>query len=133
MVPNEAGLLKDLDHSDLDARAVALVSAPLNQALDGTPLTAVPEQARIRQYTPNQIELNVEASGRALLVLSELFYPGWTASVNGKSAPVWKVDGALRAIVVPRGRSTVALHYAPRSVYAGAMISLACFALGLGV
>jgi uncharacterized membrane protein YfhO len=73
------------------------------------------------------MELDVHAAGRALLVLSELYYPGWAASVNGKPARIWKVDGFLRGIVVPLGDSQVSLRYRPASIYIGAAVTVAAF------
>ena len=70
--------------------------------------------------------------GRSLLVLSELYYPGWTASVNGKTQRIWKVDGALRGIVVPQGDSQVSLHYRPVSLYIGAALSVIAFGTVVG-
>ena len=69
----------------------------------------------------------MRAASRALLVLSEPFYPGWQVTVNGREAPVWKVDGGLRAIVVPAGDSAVTLKYRPASFRLGAALSAAAF------
>jgi uncharacterized membrane protein YfhO len=87
---------------------------------------------RIGRYQANRIDLSVHAGGRSLLVLSELYYPGWTASVNGKSQRIWKVDGALRGIVVPQGDSQVSLHYRPVSLYIGAALSVIAFGTVVG-
>jgi uncharacterized membrane protein YfhO len=62
-------------------------------------------------------------------VLSEVFAPGWQATVNGKPAAIWQVDAALRGVVVPDGASRVILTYAPISVYAGAVVTLSAFAV----
>ena len=63
------------------------------------------------------------AAGAALLVLSEVYYPGWRATVNGRAAEIRKTDGGLRGIEVPRGPSRVVLKYVPVSFYAGAALS----------
>jgi uncharacterized membrane protein YfhO len=78
-------------------------------------------------YEDNGIQLTVQTTGRALLVLSELYYPGWTATVNGQPARIWKVDGALRGVVVPRGESRVSLRFRPVSFYIGGPLTVGAF------
>ena len=62
--------------------------------------------------------LDVNAGGTALLVLSEIYYPGWRAAVNGQAAEIQKVNGAMRGIVVPAGASHVTLEFTPLTAYA---------------
>jgi len=109
-----------------DHLRVALVAARLDTSLDAV-ADAASEQVRIGRYESGGMELSVHASGRALLVLSELYYPGWTATVNGRAAGVWKVDGALRGIVLPRGDSQVSLRFRPARIYVGAALGLTAF------
>ena len=119
-------LLKRLDAPGTDLHRVALLPARLDAPLDPVPETAS-EQVQVGRYESNRMELSVHASGRALLVLSELYYPGWTATVNGQAAGIWKVDGILRGIVVPRGDSQVSLRYRPARIYIGAALTVAAF------
>lgn len=60
----------------------------------------------------------------ALLVISQMDYPGWRATVNGKSANVLRADYALQAIAVDAGESVVELDFLPRSFLIGAIVSL---------
>jgi uncharacterized membrane protein YfhO len=62
-----------------------------------------------------------------LLVLSEIFYPGWRATVNGKKARIHEVDGALRGVVIPRGESRIVFRYTPWSFWLGALLSVVAF------
>ena len=68
--------------------------------------------------------MDVNTAGTALLVVSEVFYPGWKATVNGQPAEIRKTDGALRGIVVPGGFSHVVMEYSPASFYTGIGLSL---------
>lgn len=102
-------------------RETALVSQPLKEALDRP--SGGSDTARVTNYGLDRMELSVESQGRGLLVLSENYYPGWRALVNGKPASIYEVDGALRGIVVPDGTSTVALRYAPLTLRLGATLS----------
>jgi uncharacterized membrane protein YfhO len=60
-------------------------------------------------------------------VLSEIFHPGWQASVNGRPARIYEVNGALRGIVVNGGENQVGLRYAPSSIFGGAVLTLGVF------
>ena len=75
----------------------------------------------------------VRASSGGVLVLSELFYPGWEARVNGRPETINEVDGGLRALLVPAGDSQVMVDYSPRSVMVGGVLSGLTFAFTLGV
>ncbi len=68
--------------------------------------------------------MDVNASSAGMLVLSEMYYPGWKATVNGKQSEIYPVDGALRGIEVSAGPNRVELEYAPFSFRAGAALSL---------
>jgi len=125
--PNQKKLLTDIDAPGVDLHRVAFLEAPLNLSLDA-PSGANQDQAQWRKSQQDRVEVSVHASGRALLVLSEVFYPGWKATVNGSAAQILKVDGALRGIVVPDGDSLVSLRYSPISFLVGLALSLLAFA-----
>jgi len=115
-------LLRRLSDPEIDLHRTALVEAPLAASLAPFAGTAS-EQVRFERYDANRTELSVSAAGQALLVLSELDYPGWTAIVNGRPAHIGKVDGMLCGIVVPAGDSKVSLQYRPAPIYVGATLS----------
>jgi len=121
-----AELLQRLDAPGTDPHRVALLESGLDAPLDPSPEIAG-EQVRFVRYEANRMDLSVHAGGRALLVLSELYYPGWTATVNGRPARIWKIDGALRGVVAPRGDSRISLQYRPASIYIGAVLTVAAF------
>lgn len=124
--PNPFELARRLDLPATDAHQVALLPAGLDVALDQA-AAAAGEQVHFDNYEDNGIQLTVQTTGRALLVLSELYYPGWTATVNGQPARIWKVDGALRGVVVPRGESRVSLRFRPVSFYIGGPLTVGAF------
>lgn len=95
------------------------------------------ESVRVTHYSPDLIELETETTEPALLVLSEIWYPGWQATVNGASRPVAQVDNLLRGVALEQpGRYQVRLAYRPRSVIWGRRISILTallLAAGLGL
>ena len=80
-------------------------------------------QARFTVHSPQSLSLQVAAPAPALLVLSEVAYPGWQASIDGQPAPLLRADYVLRAVPVPPGEHTVSLEFRPISFTAGAVIS----------
>src|SRR4029079_7546312 len=76
------------------------------------------------RFAPEQIEVEVAAAGRGLLVLAEPWYPGWSARVNGQAAPCLPANGWMRAVRVRGGPSRVELRYRSTTLGAGAALSL---------
>lgn len=70
---------------------------------------------------PNTI--NLMASGPGVLVLSELYYPGWSVIVNGRPAEIVQVEGILRGVELGPGNHEVLFRFQPFSFYAGMVIS----------
>jgi hypothetical protein len=126
VVQPEQEIFKHMCERDFDAYRTALLESPLEAPLQPNAKEDL-DQVVIRSYDANRIEVEAQARSRALLVMSEMYYPGWKAEVDGATVTIHKVDGALRGIVVPAGNSRVVLHYAPRSVALGASLSLLAF------
>lgn len=70
----------------------------------------------------NRVQVDVEGPGR--LVLSEIYYPGWQARVDGQLAAIEPINGLLRSVVLGNGKHHVEFLYLPEKVFAGAGISL---------
>src|SRR6185503_17716380 len=105
----------------IDPHRVALVPSRLPSPLDEG---ASGDALHFTSYQPDSMSLDVQAAGAGLLVLSEIYYPGWRATVDGQDAEVLRVDGGLRGIFLKRGANRVALTYVPVGQYAGALVSL---------
>lgn len=80
----------------------------------------------MRRYAPAEISMEVESNG-GILVLNDLYYPGWKVSVNGKEEKVIKAFGLFRGVLIGKGKSEVLFSYRPMSFYAGIIISAATF------
>jgi len=91
-------------------------------------MTGVPERAagRVLSFTAldHRVEAEVETVTPAVTVLSDAFYPGWKAAVNGQPVPVVRANGMFRAIPVPAGRSRVVFQYEPVSYRLGLFLML---------
>jgi len=129
VIPDQGRALARLSADDFDLRRAAVVAEP--------PLLSLPgptdgSSARVTAFAPAEIRVEVNAVADGLLVLSEVYYPGWQASVDGESAPLIRTDGVLRGVPVPRGRHTVRVWYAPVRVRVGLVISALALVGSLG-
>jgi len=84
--------------------------------------------AHIVEYGPNALTVETESPTATLLVVSEMFYPGWEARVDGQGARIHLTDFLLRGVAVPAGRHRVEMRYRAPAARNGAIIS----ALSLG-
>ncbi|MEM7127081.1 MAG: hypothetical protein AAF702_12190 [Chloroflexota bacterium] len=83
--------------------------------------------ATILHYGSSEMTLQVQTASPGYLVLSEVWYPGWRATVNDASQPVLQANGAQRAVRIPTGNSTIRLWFSPNSWRLG----LSGFVIGL--
>jgi len=82
------------------------------------------DSVKILEYKNNQIVYDVTSCCTQLLITSEIFYPGWHASINGTEVPVHKANSCFRAVLIPPGRHRVIMKYNPLSFRIGAYISI---------
>jgi Bacterial membrane protein YfhO len=81
-------------------------------------------QVKITLYEPNRIEMETSREDEGYLVLSEVFYDGWRAYLDGKEQPVIRTNYMLRGIHVPPGDHKIQFVYRPQSLRNGALLSL---------
>ncbi len=72
-----------------------------------------PSSVVVEEYLPERVVLNVACDAPGLLVLSDIYYPGWIAEVDGSRAEILRADYALRAVALPEGKHTVEFRYEP--------------------
>jgi hypothetical protein len=119
-IPDPDRLLDEL--STIDPRTVALVEEPL--ALPGSGGGDRPGEARIIEYTPGRVVVDATAPpGGGLLVLTDQFYPGWTATIDGQPAAIHRADYLFRGVLLPAGSHRVEFVYWPASFRIGATVS----------
>jgi len=70
----------------------------------------------IKAYEPNQLTYEVNTGKGGIVVFSEIYYPGWTATVDGVEQPLGRVDYVLRALQVKPGKHEVVLSFFPKSI-----------------
>ena len=103
-----------LGRLDLRHQAVAdtKFKAQLGEAVEQDTASVV----TITDYEPNCLTYDVNSGKGGVLVFSEIYYPGWTATVDGEPVELGRVDYVLRAMNVKPGRHEVVLSFFPKSV-----------------
>ena len=99
----------DLRHQ---AVADAKFKAQLGEAVEQDTASVV----IITGYEPNRLAYDVNSGKGGVLVFSEIYYPGWTATIDGEPVELGRVDYVLRAMNVKPGRHEVVLSFFPKSV-----------------
>ena len=85
--------------------------------------------ALVSQSRPDKVELQVTAPGDGWLVLSDTWYPGWQAWLDGRRVDILPANSLFRAIPVPAGTHSVVFRYQPVTFYLGAVLSFAALLL----
>jgi hypothetical protein len=136
--PSGAVVFKDLGAKprawiDYDERATQKdLAALMPSAPTVAPSSAgqSPEQVAITTPEVNDgVQIQVEQTRPGVLVLTDTYYPGWKARVNGKPAPVLPMYGVFRGVQLSEGKHTVEFYYAPESVQLGLVISILAAAI----
>ena len=89
--------------------------------------------ARITRYEPNRLLIETDAPTATVLVVSEIFYPGWEATVDGGRAPILLTDYLLRGVALPAGQHQVEMRYTAPAARTGALISVCTLLLLFGL
>ncbi|MGH7264437.1 MAG: YfhO family protein, partial [Candidatus Rokuibacteriota bacterium] len=103
--------------------AAAALAMPPSRARDGI------APVQVLRYEDARVTLRAVTPAPALLVLTDLFYPGWAASVDGAAVPIYAADYAFRGVLVPPGEHVVEFAYRPTSLRVGLGVSLASLVL----
>jgi hypothetical protein len=84
-----------------------------------------PAEVRVVRYEGDQIILDVSSPADGYLVLSDPYYPGWQAKVDGEPATILRGDCAFRAVALQAGNHRVTMAFRPASWFAGLAVSAA--------
>lgn len=135
IIPRDDDALARLSDWRFAPFRAAILPAPLEAPLGPVDPQAAPSVVRWIRREPARLELAVELPADGLLVLSEVYYPGWRATVDGRDAEILRADVTLRALRLAAGQHIVELAFRPYTVVIGLAISavtlLLCLGLGL--
>ena len=100
----------------LDLRHQAVADKKFKAQLGEAVVQDTASVVTIKAYEPNRLTYDVNSGKGGILVFSEIYYPGWTATVDGEPAELGRVDYLLRAMQVKPGKHEVVLSFFPKSV-----------------
>lgn len=118
----EAEEAAGMSRPSFDPGVSAALEEPLPEPLDTTQARGA-GKASVIAYSNNALRIAVHTPGRGILVVSEMYFPGWNAYIDGTASHLYRTDWSLRGIVVEPGDHVVDLRYEPRSLTRGAMLS----------
>lgn len=120
----EAGQRMDAEEFSPRTEAVMVGAGPALAECGGEETVALQ-----LPYLANRVQIEAKLACRGLVVLSDTYFPGWRATVDGQPAEILEVFGALRGVVVEAGAHRVEMVYRPATAYWGAGLALAGFVL----
>lgn len=105
-----------------DPRAAAVADRSFADVLGGDPTMVPGDTISLVKYTPNTVTYRCSTRGGGIAVFSEVWFPwGWHARIDGKPAPLGRVNYVLRAMRVPAGTHDISMTFSPDSLrYTGA-------------
>ena len=71
---------------------------------------------KLVKYEPNNLQYTIDSKKGGVVVFAEIYYPGWTATIDGQPAELGRVNYILRALNVKAGKHTVVLDFHPTSI-----------------
>lgn len=125
----------DNANEELDAlgktnlRTVAVADKQFKDVLGSSNAQDSTSVVKITSYEPNLLTYDVNSKTGGVLVFSEIYYPGWTATVDGESVELGRVNYVLRAMNIKAGSHKVQLEYRPKSISNTETIAYSCLGI----
>lgn len=108
-LPDERTVLAALA-SEFDARSVAFT---VEDGISGMYPGSATCRIVWRADDPDHLELESSSDSAAFVVIADTWFPGWTATIDGRLAPIHRVQHMLRGLAVPGGTHRLRLDYVP--------------------
>jgi uncharacterized membrane protein YfhO len=103
---------------------------PMSYAIIDQHITGLPSDTawqspvpHVLQHTLHKVVIKANLTKAGLLVLGDVYYPGWQAFVDGRETTVYRANYVMRAVFVPEGEHVVEFYYRPLSLKIGAIVS----------
>jgi hypothetical protein len=116
----------------IDLKQTALVETDeptLLSGLIGHPSTEPSESITITKAEPQSVEIDAKLTRPGLVILGDLYYPGWKLKIDGHPAPILRTNRMMRGAIVAAGKHQLVYDYQPDSFWIGSLVSLAGLAV----
>lgn len=117
------------ENPDFDLRHEVILEKQLSEEQSGLLKSTIEGIVEITLLSANKITIHYESNDASLLVLTDAYYPGWKAYIDGKETEIYRANGLVRAIFVPAGTHIVEFSYVPESFVIGVTISIISIAI----
>jgi hypothetical protein len=124
MAADDEAALSRMREQTFDPAAEVVLAGDENAGHSEGPSRGGEGLVLVRQHASERVEIEVDAGVASYLVLTDAWYPGWEATVDGDPVPVHRADVLFRAVAVDAGNHRVVFTFRPVSVWVGAGISL---------
>lgn len=120
VINDDEDILRKIQDKNFDLRKTLI----LEEVLGSLPASQGETLSKIVSYEPSRVVIQTQSDSLKLLFLSDNYYVGWKAFVNGVETKIYRTDYSFRAVPVPAGSNEVVFIYDPLSFKAGVIISV---------
>lgn len=134
--PDPRVILETVKQLDFQPQQTAYVESGLDAATAQRLAGGTPAAAQVERISPNELRIHTRTETDRFLVLSEMWFPGWRAEIDGRELPIYRTNYLFRGLVVPAGEHTIRMVYRPTSALLGAgmtMLTIISCGAALGI
>lgn len=125
--------LNTISGKDFDYQKTVTIEGVTPSQLVNTSANFSAEPAAITKDSPDNLSIEVDNQSAGILILTDVFYPGWKALVDGKEVPIYRANYLFRGVLLPAGKHTIEFSYFPSSFIIGLTLSIIASALMLAI
>ncbi|MDQ7823122.1 MAG: YfhO family protein [Candidatus Eremiobacteraeota bacterium] len=129
-VDSREAILNRVSSKDFSPEETACLEHEPHFSAD-TPAAEEGTGTSIEEYAPDIVTITAHCSEKSILFISQVFYPGWEAAVDGRPAEVLKANYAFQAVALGKGSHRVVLSFRPTLFKKGILITVATSLTGL--
>ncbi len=122
---NKAELLKYMGSENFDMRRELVLDKESPHELSAAIKAPLyPPHVTIDKYTPDEVQITADLSEKGWLVLSDTYYPGWKAMVDGRETIILRANYNFRAVALHAGKHNITFTYEPASITWGLRLTV---------
>lgn len=117
----EVRYVKDADAElaglrDINPKLTAVADERFHDVLGASSGKDSMSNVELKEYEANRLSYEATSTKGGVVVFSDIYYPGWSCTIDGKETPIARVNYVLRAIHVPAGKHSIVMSFYPKSV-----------------
>jgi hypothetical protein len=125
IIPDKNEILREMGSDEFNPeKYIILEERPLT--LGEEPGSSIGSTVKVVEYSSQHVNVSANLTGKGFLFLSDVYYPGWKAYVDGKEEKILRANYIFRALYLDKGQHEIEFKYAPNSFKAGLIITVVC-------